>query len=50
MFLRMLEVEESRFKSDGFNSASAVALLDRVDGWLTSHICRIDVKLRDAPA
>lgn len=50
MFLTMLEAEDTRFHSDGFSPATATALLDRIDGWLSSHICRIDTQLRDVPA
>ena len=38
---------EARFAADGFNPGDARTLVDTVDAWLSSHICKIDVNLRD---
>ncbi len=48
-FLQMVDEETRRYDRDGFDRTQAYALLDRVDGWLVSHIGRIDVQLRDSP-
>ena len=48
-FLKLVAAESERFSQHGFDHDVAVSLLDRIDNWLSSHICRIDVKLRDAP-
>ncbi|WP_127901389.1 bacteriohemerythrin [Solirhodobacter olei] len=46
-FLTLLDREAIRYRSAGFSPETAGALLDKVEGWLTSHICRIDIQLRD---
>lgn len=47
LFLKMIEKENDRFAEQGFNVAAAEATLNMIDRWLDSHICRIDVQLRD---
>ena len=47
LFLKRVEQETDRFSREGFTPASATAMLDMLDRWLDSHICRIDVQLRD---
>ncbi len=47
LFMRMVEKENARFRTDGFDATIAAKLLDRIDRWLESHICRIDVRLRE---
>ena len=47
LFLRLVEKENARFREDGFDADRATRLLDTIDRWLESHICRIDVRLRD---
>lgn len=46
-FMRQIEQENARFAAEGFTHESANAMLDMIDRWLDSHICRIDIKLRD---
>ena len=46
-FLKRVQKENARFATDGFTRDSAKAMLDMVDRWLDSHICRIDIRLRD---
>lgn len=46
-FIRLVEQEEAHYRNDGFDHQRALALLDQIDRWLVSHICRIDVQLRD---
>lgn len=48
LFLMLIEKESARFAEHGFDRAAAEATLDLIDKWLDSHICRIDVQLRDA--
>lgn len=48
LFLKLVQKEQARFATDGFTRASAEAMLDMVDGWLDSHIGRVDIMLRDA--
>lgn len=47
LFLKHVQKEQTRFAAEGFTRASAKAMLDMVDGWLDSHICRIDIRLRE---
>lgn len=46
-FTRMIEREEEAFRTHGFDRGRALALTNRLDRWLDSHICRIDVQLKD---
>ena len=47
LFLKRVKKEIDRFAMEGFSRESATAMLDMLDRWLDSHICRIDVKLMD---
>jgi hemerythrin-like metal-binding protein len=47
-FMKHIAKENARFRSEGFTRESANAMLDMIERWLKSHICRIDIKLRDA--
>jgi len=47
LFLRLVEKENVRFREDGFDAAKATKLVDTIDRWLESHICRIDARLRE---
>ncbi|NOX74486.1 MAG: hypothetical protein GXP03_13010 [Alphaproteobacteria bacterium] len=42
-----LESELRYYRKNGFKPRRAVKLLDVIDRWLESHICRIDVQLRE---
>ena len=46
-FIKMLEKEVEVHAREGFSHARATVLLDSIDNWLASHICRVDVRLRD---
>lgn len=50
LFLKLVETENARFRAHGFDAARAVEMLDKVDHWLESHICRVDVRLKDVLA
>ncbi|MDF1717801.1 MAG: hemerythrin domain-containing protein [Antarcticimicrobium sp.] len=50
LFLRLVEKETARFREDGFDAGSATKLVDTIDSWMESHICRIDVRLREVLA
>lgn len=45
-FIAVLEEFNVRFAANGFDAADARNLVDTLEGWLTNHICQIDVKLR----
>jgi len=47
VFIKLVEAEAAEFKRLGYDEKRAVALLDKADAWLVSHILRVDVKLRD---
>jgi hemerythrin len=47
-FLKLVANETARFDAEGFLSERAMHLLDMVDRWLSSHICRIDIQLKYA--
>lgn len=36
-----------RYQAEGFQPQQARSLVDTIDGWLASHICGIDVQLKD---
>jgi hemerythrin-like metal-binding protein len=38
---------EARYATGGFDQADARALVDTIDTWLSGHICKIDVGLKD---
>lgn len=46
-FSKMIDAELATLKDAGFSRARALTLLGRIDRWLVSHICRIDVELKD---
>jgi len=46
-FTHLLEIEEVKFANTGFDRERAYKLLAMIDKWLESHICRIDVQLRE---
>lgn len=46
-FRRLIAREEEAHAEHGFARHRALKLLDDIDHWLDSHICRIDVRLRD---
>ena len=37
---------QERYKAKGYSEAEASSLLDTIDAWLDSHICRVDVHLK----
>lgn len=43
---RTLGEFRGRFSARGYDADDAVSLLDTLDGWLASHICRVDIHLR----
>lgn len=45
-FMTILQDFNTRFAARGFDPIDARDLVDTLEGWLTSHICQIDVKLR----
>ena len=45
-FTRALAVFSQRFAQDGFNRSDAQDLVEFMDGWLATHIVRIDVQLK----
>ncbi|TDK42338.1 bacteriohemerythrin [Antarcticimicrobium luteum] len=47
LFLKLLEQENAWFREHGFDAARATAMLDKLDQWLESHICRIDIRLNE---
>lgn len=46
-FSRMIAEEEAAYRSHGFDRERALELTRKIDSWLDSHICRIDVQLKD---
>ncbi len=47
VFLKFINAEISHFEQHGFVPHKAVELLDEIERWLESHVCRIDVQLKD---
>ncbi len=45
-FVEVLGGYRERYAANGYDAADARALVDAVDRWLDSHICRIDVQLK----
>lgn len=39
-----------RYDAEGFQRTTAQALLDKIETWLTEHICKIDIRLKEVPA
>ena len=50
LFLRLVEKETTRFREEGFDAGFATRLVDRIDSWMESHICRIDTRLKEVLA
>ncbi|TDE36253.1 bacteriohemerythrin [Antarcticimicrobium sediminis] len=48
LFLKLLDKENTHYHDHGFDAARAMAMLDKLDNWLASHICRIDVRLKES--
>lgn len=46
-FVKVIEKEAAAYQRDGYDDERARALLDRIERWLDSHICRVDIQLRD---
>ncbi len=46
-FSRLVEQEETEYRNHGFDRQRALALTNMIDQWLDSHICRIDIQLKD---
>ncbi|MGR3321651.1 MAG: bacteriohemerythrin [Pseudooceanicola sp.] len=46
-FFKVLRRENERFAEEGYSRSRAMAMVDWLDRWLDSHICRIDIRLRD---
>ena len=44
-FVNVLSDYQQRFETFGFDRADARSLADKVDKWLSDHICRIDREL-----
>jgi hypothetical protein len=44
----ILAAFRDRYASRGFDRADANNLADTIERWLTDHICRIDVELRQS--
>jgi hemerythrin len=47
LFTKVVAKEIETFENLGFDRGRAFALLDKIDTWLDSHICRIDVQLKE---
>ncbi len=47
VFLTVLRDFQQRYSTNGFRIEDAHELVDTVDDWLASHICRIDVHLKN---
>jgi hemerythrin len=45
-FLAVLADFQQRYTDSGFDHVDARNLVDTLEQWLTDHICRIDVKLK----
>ncbi len=47
LFSKVIAMEVATFEQVGFDRQRAFGLLDKIDTWLDSHICSIDVQLKD---
>jgi hemerythrin-like metal-binding protein len=47
LFLNVVKKETEYFEAHGFSTEKALRLMDIIDNWLDSHICRVDVQLKD---
>lgn len=43
---KLVDKEVKRFHRDGFDRATAYAIVNTIDRWLESHIGRVDVQLK----
>lgn len=48
-FIEFFDNAVSHYRKEGCSKEWLNSLHGFIEGWLTSHICRIDVKLRDYP-
>jgi len=46
VFVEVLAGFRQRYAASGYRAADARELVDTVDQWLSGHICRIDVELK----
>jgi len=46
-FVEMLARFQQRYAAGGFDPEDGRKLTDTIDAWLTDHICRIDIQLKD---
>jgi len=47
LFLEYFRKEEEAYRQHGYNPRRTLELLDFIENWLDSHICRIDSQLRE---
>ncbi|MFQ5437425.1 MAG: bacteriohemerythrin [Paracoccaceae bacterium] len=47
LFLNIISNETRDLEENGFSQERGLNLLDMIDNWMDSHICRVDVQLRD---
>jgi len=47
LFLQVVRKEIEDFETNGFSVEKALGLMNIIDNWLDSHICRVDIQLRD---
>lgn len=47
LFCRVVEMEQKKYKSHGFDRQRALALTNTIDQWLDRHICNVDRKLAE---
>jgi len=47
LFLNVVRKETEDFEANGFSNKKAMELMDIIDNWLDSHICRVDIQLKD---
>lgn len=47
-FMSWLKTFREDFTEHGYHESQARRLVNTIDNWLVSHICRIDVKLRES--
>ena len=46
-FIAIVADYQAKYDVSGFSRLDARSLLDTLDEWLSNHICRIDVQLKD---
>jgi hemerythrin len=47
LFIGVIRKETEEFEIHGFCAEKAMRLMDIIDNWLDSHICRVDTKLKE---